>query len=156
MGGSKFMVGFPAHSHSRTIQNGNSRLIVSRDNPSVIFWTSRGHRCRPFPTPVRAFIFIAHTGFSIPSARRFSSKVANPRCRAFRKINFYARKSPYEYALGESRTHEIAVVPLLIGEVPGILRSLYIRNKNPACAISTRTSHTCPFKAKYSTILRKL
>ena len=28
--------------------------------PSAIFWTSRGHRCRPFPPPVRAFIFIAH------------------------------------------------------------------------------------------------
>ena len=24
------------------------------------FWTSRGHRCRPFPTPVLAFNFIAH------------------------------------------------------------------------------------------------
>ena len=24
------------------------------------FWTSRGHTCRPFPPPVRAFIFIAH------------------------------------------------------------------------------------------------
>ena len=25
--------------------------------PSAIFWTSRGHRCRPFSPPVRAFIF---------------------------------------------------------------------------------------------------
>ena len=25
--------------------------------PSAIFWTSRGHRCRPFSSPVRAFIF---------------------------------------------------------------------------------------------------
>ena len=28
--------------------------------PSAIFWTSRGHRCRPLSPPVRAFIFIAH------------------------------------------------------------------------------------------------
>ena len=27
--------------------------------PSAIFWTSRGHRCCPFP-PVRGLIFIAH------------------------------------------------------------------------------------------------
>ena len=25
--------------------------------PSAIFWTSRGHRCRPFSPPVRAFNF---------------------------------------------------------------------------------------------------
>ena len=37
--------------------------------PSTIFWTSRGHRCRPlFPPPrVRVFVFIAQ-GFSIPTA----------------------------------------------------------------------------------------
>ena len=41
-------------------------------------------RCRPFP-PVRALIFIAHkVHFNIPTARRFSSKVANSRSRAFR------------------------------------------------------------------------
>ena len=27
--------------------------------PSATFWASRGHRCRPFSLPVRAFIFIA-------------------------------------------------------------------------------------------------
>ena len=27
--------------------------------PSATFWTSRGHRCLPFP-PVRAFVFIAY------------------------------------------------------------------------------------------------
>ena len=34
---------------------------VSRlgDLPSANFWTSRGHRCRPFCPPVRAFIFTA-------------------------------------------------------------------------------------------------
>ena len=28
--------------------------------PSATVWTSRGHWCRPFSPPVRAFIFIAH------------------------------------------------------------------------------------------------
>ena len=39
-------------------------------------------RCRPFSPPVRAFIFIAHVGFSIPTARRFSWNVADSRSRA--------------------------------------------------------------------------
>ena len=52
--------------------------------PSTSFWTSRGHRCRPFSPPVRAFIFLLRIGFSIPTARRFSSNVANPRSCAFR------------------------------------------------------------------------
>ena len=26
----------------------------------AIFWTSRGHRCRPFSPPIRVFIFIAY------------------------------------------------------------------------------------------------
>ena len=49
--------------------------------PSAIFWTSRGHRCRPFSPPVRAFNFLWRIGFSIPTARRFSSNVANSRSR---------------------------------------------------------------------------
>ena len=36
-------------------------------------------------------------GFSIPTARRFSSNVAHSRSRAFRYSFFCARKSPYEY-----------------------------------------------------------
>ena len=51
--------------------------------------------------------FLSRIGFSIPTARRFSSNVANARSCAFRDSIFYARKSPYEYALGETRTHEI-------------------------------------------------
>ena len=52
--------------------------------PSAISWTSRGHRCRPFP-PVRAFNFYRAKGsFSIPTARRFSSNVADSCSRAFR------------------------------------------------------------------------
>ena len=42
--------------------------------------------------------FLSRTGFSIPTARRFSSNVANSRSRAFRSSFFFcARKSPYEY-----------------------------------------------------------
>ena len=60
--------------------------INRRFTLSATFWTSRGHRCRPFSPPVRAFIFIAHIRFSIPTARRLSSKfnVANSRSPAFR------------------------------------------------------------------------
>ena len=41
--------------------------------------------------------FSSRIGFSIPTARRFSSNVANSRARAFRLSIFYARKSPDEY-----------------------------------------------------------
>ena len=60
-----------------------------------------------FP-PVRAFIFIAHR-FRIPTACLFSSNnVANSlTLSGFSIIVFYARNSPYEDALGETRTHEI-------------------------------------------------
>ena len=40
---------------------------------------------------------LSRIGFSIPTARRCSSSVANSRSRAFRQSIFYARKSPYEY-----------------------------------------------------------
>ena len=51
--------------------------------PSAIFWTSRGHRCRPF-SPRYVPLFLSRIGFSIPTARRFSSNAAIPRSRAFR------------------------------------------------------------------------
>ena len=62
-------------------------------------------RCRPFP-PVRAFI-LSRIGFSIPTARRFSSNVANSRCRAFRYSILIKKKALPECALGENGTHEI-------------------------------------------------
>ena len=34
--------------------------------PSATFWTSRGHRCRPFPPPVRAFNFHRAQGSAFP------------------------------------------------------------------------------------------
>ena len=48
--------------------------------------------------------FLSRIGFSIPTAGRFSTNVANSR---FSLINFIARKSPCEYALDETWTHEI-------------------------------------------------
>ena len=73
------------------------------------FWTSRGHRCRPFFPPVLAFNFLSRIGFSNPTASRFSSSVANSRSRAFRKSICAQEKVPtnlYEYALCGARTHE--------------------------------------------------
>ena len=54
--------------------------------------------------------FLSCAGFSIPTARRFSSIVANSRFRAFRELIWEQEKVPsnfYEYALGGTRTHEI-------------------------------------------------
>ena len=54
--------------------------------------------------------FLSRVGFSIPTARRLSSNVANSRFRAFRESVWAQEKIPtdlYEYALGGTRTHEI-------------------------------------------------
>ena len=48
------------------------------------FWTSRGHRCRPFSPPRYVNSFLSRIGFSIPTARRLSSNVADSRSRASR------------------------------------------------------------------------
>ena len=61
-----------------------SRLLFS-------FWTSRGHRCRPFYLPSRYVpSFLSRGGFSIPNARRCSSKSSTTsHCnRAFRGAIF--------------------------------------------------------------------
>ena len=49
------------------------------------FWTSRGHRCRPFSPHVLAFNFYRAEGSAIPLLVDFSSSVAHSRPRAFRK-----------------------------------------------------------------------
>ena len=65
----------------------------------------------PFPPlPVRAFIFLSRIGFVAQKVHyshwcRPSSNGATSRSGAFRYE--YAIKSPYKYALGEIRTHEI-------------------------------------------------
>ena len=44
---------------------------------TAIFWTSGGDKCRPFShLLVRAFIFIAHRRFSLPTGHRRSSNFA--------------------------------------------------------------------------------
>ena len=59
-------------------------------------WTSRGHRCRPFPPPPGScFQFLSRIGFSNPTARRFFVEcVANSRSRAFRKSICAQEKVP--------------------------------------------------------------
>ena len=58
------------------------------------FWTSRGHRCRPFFPPGTCHRFLSRIGFSNPTARRFTSSVANSRSRAFRKSICAQEKVP--------------------------------------------------------------
>ena len=73
------------------------------------FWTSRGHRCRPFSPPVLAFNFYRTQGSAIPLLVDFSSSVANSRSCAFRKSICAQEKVPtvlFEYALGGIQTHE--------------------------------------------------
>ena len=72
------------------------------------FWTSRGHRCRPFSPPALAFNSYRAQGSAIPLLVDFSSSVANSRSRAFRKAICGQEKVPtnlYEYALARSRNH---------------------------------------------------
>ena len=66
------------------------------------FWTSRGHRCRPFPPPGSCLQFVSRIGFSNPTACRFFIECYS-RSRAFRKSICAQEKVPsnlYEYALG--------------------------------------------------------
>ena len=58
--------------------------------------------------------FLSRIGFSIPTARRFSSNVANSRSRTFRSSIFYATKSSYEYSYVHSGRIELAKL-ILVG-----------------------------------------
>ena len=75
---------------------------------------SRGHRCRPFSPlllPGTCLHFLSRMGFSIPTARRFSSKVVNSRSRAFRWSTLVQCKAP-------TGMHEVRLEPtklILIG-----------------------------------------
>ena len=76
---------------------------------SSFFWTSRGHRCRPFSPPVLAFDFLSRIGFSNPAARRFFIECCYLTLSRFPRINLCTRKVPknlYEYALEGIRTHD--------------------------------------------------
>ena len=72
------------------------------DLPSAIFWTKDGHRCRPLSPSVLAFIFVSRKGVDLPTARRFSSTVADSRSRAFRYSMFMRENLLYDFALGET------------------------------------------------------
>ena len=64
------------------------------------FWTSYSLRCRDFSPLVRVFSFYRAylVGFSIPTAGRLSSNVANSRFFSrFPRVKFHTRKSPYEF-----------------------------------------------------------
>ena len=93
-----------SHSHCRTtdyIFFSPRALLLSS------FWTSRGHRCRPFSPPVLAFNCYRAWGSAIPLLVDFSSSVA--KSRSFRKSICAHEKVPmnsYEYGLGGTRTHE--------------------------------------------------
>ena len=56
--------------------------------------------------PVRAFIFIAHRVQHSHSSSIFIECCQHTLSR-FPPVSLYARKSPYEYALGETPAHEI-------------------------------------------------
>ena len=84
-------------------------FIFFRTHLLSSFWTSRGHRCRPFSSRVLAFIFRRAQGSAIPLLVDFSSSVANSRARALRKSMCAQEKIPtklYECALGGIRTHQ--------------------------------------------------
>ena len=93
----------PGHPHHRLDVFFFCTLLLSS------FWTSRGHRCRPFSPPVVAFNFYPAQGLAIPLLVDFSSSVAISRSRAFRKSICAREKVPtnlYNYALEGIRTHE--------------------------------------------------
>ena len=72
------------------------------------FWTSRGHRCRPFSPPVLAFNYYRAQGSSIPLLVDFSSSVADSCSRAFRKASFvHKKKSPRIYTSMHSGGFEL-------------------------------------------------
>ena len=79
------------------------------------FWTSRGHRCRPFSPPVLAFNFYRAQGSAILLLVDFLSSVANWRSRAFR--NFFT----HIYFPASGRAVVTSVVPSRPRFLPSIL-----------------------------------
>ena len=61
------------------------------------FWTSRGHRCRPFFPPVLAFhVFIAHRVQQPHCSSIFHRVLLKLKLSRFPQVNLCARKSPHE------------------------------------------------------------
>ena len=88
---------------STKAQSGDRFYRIYTDRSTI---TTPGRRCCPF-SPRYVPSFLSRIGFSIPTARRFSSSVANSRFRPLLIVSFNARKSPNEYALGETRSHKL-------------------------------------------------
>ena len=72
--------------------------------PSAIFWTSRGHV--PSPRCV-CYFFVAHRVQHPHRSSIFIEMSLSHALALSANQLFYARKSLHEYALGETRTHEI-------------------------------------------------
>ena len=52
------------------------------------FWTSRGHRRRPFPPPGSCLQFLSRIGFGNPSARRFFIECCELTLSRFPQVNW--------------------------------------------------------------------
>ena len=78
-----------------------SQLNSQEVLPSAIFWTSRGHTCRPFLPPGTCLQFLLRTRYTVQHSH--CSSIFIECCQLtlsrFPPINFsfYPRKSPYEY-----------------------------------------------------------
>ena len=76
------------------------------------FWTSRGHRCRPFFPPVVLPLilqFLSRIGFRNSSARRFFMECGQLARSRFPQLKLCTKKSPHEFTwvcTWGIRTHE--------------------------------------------------
>ena len=96
------------------------------------------------PSPPRyAPSILSRIGFSIPTARRFSSNVANSSSRAFRQSIFYARKKSLLYEYVHSVRIELAKLILVYHIYMHIIyRSTYI-SYNVSVLYSARGAVGC-------------
>jgi len=107
--------------------------------------------------PSRQYVpSLSHIGFSIPTARRFSSNVANSRFRAFRWSTFMQEKSLRVYALGENWTREVDfsshedILPSHRGRRMGINSKLFERSEISNWSIPRRSSCVCSTNLGFS------
>ena len=79
--------------YTRTFLGFFSHLVLSR------FWTSRGHRCRPFLPPGSCLQFLSRiwSSKSSPTARRFFIECCLLTPSRFPQVNLCTRKSPHEF-----------------------------------------------------------
>ena len=113
-----FLITFTFHLNSQEV------------TPSAIFWTSRGRRCRPFP-PQYVPSFLSRIGFSILTAGRFSSNIADSRAHVFRKC-IYMQEKVYVYA------HSV-IVELMKFELERLNKWLLVTFDARVCVDSSMT-----------------